>query len=251
MILAAQALEYKNLGRALDFLNRHRPANDSQPDLRGWEWRYLWEQCRSDELATLGKHDDLVASVAVSPDGQWIASGGHDGLLKLWELAPGAASGRSFTNLQFGSPVCSVAFSPDGRWLAALSWTNGFALFKAPRWDRGLTGANMEIRDWGGSLAFSSDGRLLAVGWRSVGPGCWCSPVPFAISVHPGRTQGGLDATHPHACRVRPFRRLGASLLFDVRSSGLPDDREKPNGAGSSNPGLLAGWNRSGGRLRR
>jgi WD40 repeat protein/tRNA A-37 threonylcarbamoyl transferase component Bud32 len=165
MILAGQALEYKNLGRALDLLNRHRSADASQRDLRGWEWRYLWGQCRSDESTTFGRHGGLVQSVAVSPDGRWVASGGFDGLLKLWELAPGTAGGRYSTNLQLGgSPVSSVAFSPDGRWLAALSWPNGFALFNLPGWDRAMTATNTERMGWGGSLAFSADGRLLAIG---------------------------------------------------------------------------------------
>ncbi len=162
MILAGEALQHSNLGRALKFLNLQRPAKAGQGDLRGWEWRYLWAQCRSDELATLGEHEGIVQSVAVSPDGKWVASGGWDGLLQIWALASGAGTGRWVTNAQLGGgPVSSVAFSPDGRWLAALTWTNGFALFNAPGWDRAMTVWNAEEK---GSLAFSADSRLLAVG---------------------------------------------------------------------------------------
>jgi len=175
MNLAGQAFEQNNLGRALSFLNLHRPAKTGQRDLRGWEWRYLWEKCRSDELSTLGQHDGYVQSVAVSPDGKWVASGGFDGLLKIWTLAAGAAGGRSATNLQLGgSPVSGVAFSPDGGWLAASTWTNGFVVFQAPGWQRELTVTNTEtglesslaFTETGlePSLAFSADSRLLAVG---------------------------------------------------------------------------------------
>ena len=52
MNVANQALEVSNLGRALDLLNRQRPG-PGQRDLRGWEWRYLWQQTRSDALFTL------------------------------------------------------------------------------------------------------------------------------------------------------------------------------------------------------
>jgi hypothetical protein len=49
MNVAQQALAENNLGRALDLLNRQRPQ-PGQKDLRGWEWRYLWQQTRSDAL---------------------------------------------------------------------------------------------------------------------------------------------------------------------------------------------------------
>jgi hypothetical protein len=68
MNLAGQALQQNNLGRALSFLNLHRPAKTGQRDLRRWEWRYLWEKCRSDELATIGQHDGTVQSVALKTE---------------------------------------------------------------------------------------------------------------------------------------------------------------------------------------
>src|SRR4051812_30751116 len=47
MNIAKQALDDNDLGRALDMLDQHRPR-PGQTDLRGWEWRYLWSQTRSD-----------------------------------------------------------------------------------------------------------------------------------------------------------------------------------------------------------
>ena len=165
MVLAGEALQHNNIGRALNFLNRHRPAKAGERDLRGWEWRYLWAECRSDELATIGQHDNIVQSVAVSPDGRWVASGGWDGLLKIWALARAATGGQWVSNLSLGgSPISSVAFSPDGRWLAAGSWTNGFALFDVPGWDLAMMVTNTDGGLYRKSLLFSADSRLLAVG---------------------------------------------------------------------------------------
>jgi WD40 repeat protein len=114
----------------------------------------------SDELATIGQHDGIVQSVAVSPDGKWVASGGYDDLLKIWALGSGGAGGQWVTNLQLGGgPVSSVAFSPDGRWLAARTWTNGFVVLKAPGWQRDMTVTNTEKGEKG-SVAFSADSRL-------------------------------------------------------------------------------------------
>jgi hypothetical protein len=52
MNLAQQALKLNNVGRARRLLDRHRPQ-PGEEDLRGWEWRYLWQLTRSNALATL------------------------------------------------------------------------------------------------------------------------------------------------------------------------------------------------------
>src|SRR5262249_5064101 len=52
MNLAQQALNLNNLGKARRLLERHRPQ-PGEEDLRGWEWRYLWQLTRSGALTTL------------------------------------------------------------------------------------------------------------------------------------------------------------------------------------------------------
>lgn len=88
MNLAMQAVRDSNMGRALELINRHRPQ-PGQPDLRGWEWRYLWQQTRSDALSTLWHNGNgEISSVAVSTDGTLLATGGyHIGGLRVWDLA--------------------------------------------------------------------------------------------------------------------------------------------------------------------
>ena len=96
MNLVQQALAANNLGRAQELLNRHRPAGESQfsnsksqipADLRGWEWRYLWQQCQSDALFTLCQLSNEVSALSVSHDGKWVAVGedGDHGA-SLWDL---------------------------------------------------------------------------------------------------------------------------------------------------------------------
>jgi hypothetical protein len=46
-----------------------------ETDLRGWEWRYLWQQCQSDALFTLRRGSNAVSSLSVGPDGLWVALG--------------------------------------------------------------------------------------------------------------------------------------------------------------------------------
>jgi WD40 repeat protein len=63
------------------------------------------------ELRSLAGHKGAVISVAYSPDGFCVLSGGEDGTMKLWEAGTGHEL-RTFTGHK--AAVTSVAFSPDG-----------------------------------------------------------------------------------------------------------------------------------------
>ncbi|MEH1849174.1 MAG: serine/threonine-protein kinase [Nostoc sp.] len=134
-------------------------------------------------VQTLKGHSSMVHAIAISSDGQFIASGSNDMTIKLWQLGTGKlvrqlgrwSSGHS-------SMVHSVAFSPisskhyyqgesgksagiaDQNWgiLASGSWDNTIKL-----WD---VNTGKEIRtlishaNWVNSVAFSPDGKFLASG---------------------------------------------------------------------------------------
>ena len=54
--------------------------------------------------------------MAVAPDGSWLASGGEDGTVRIWD----AATGRERAVLTgHTSAVAAVAVAPDGSWLAS------------------------------------------------------------------------------------------------------------------------------------
>ena len=105
MNVAAQALAGSNLGRAQDLLNRQRPQ-PGQKDLRGWEWRYLWQQTRSDALFTLCQKSEIV-SLAASADGNWLAIGMvHRGGLSCMTCKPG----RRWLISRPGKVMCAPPF---------------------------------------------------------------------------------------------------------------------------------------------
>jgi WD40 repeat protein len=86
MYQAQQALDEDNLGGALDLLNRQRPGL-GQKDLRGWEWRYLWQQTRTEAKSILCQIDGEVESLVVSLDGRWLATGAaHPSGISVWDL---------------------------------------------------------------------------------------------------------------------------------------------------------------------
>lgn len=63
-------------------------------------------------VATCRGHRSLIASLAMTPDGKWLASGGLDDTARLWEAATGREAAR-FTG--GGGLVSAVAIRSDGR----------------------------------------------------------------------------------------------------------------------------------------
>lgn len=169
MNLVSQAVALGNLGRAHELLDRHRPQT-GQEDLRGWEWRYLWRQCRSDALFTLCQTSNRLSGLAVSPDGKLIAVGDtFAGELSVWDSESRQPVAKMRGESYF--PVCT-AFSPQAP-LLAYSIARSEALDRSVPGNRrcaiGLyntgSGVVRELVPAGGGrcygLGFSGDGRYL------------------------------------------------------------------------------------------
>src|SRR5216117_1459293 len=91
MNLAQQAWEQNNIGRLRQLLD---DTQDSPH--RGFEWYYWQGQSHLALKKTLRGHLGWVNSVAFSPDGQRIVTGGSDQTAKVWD----AASGRQLLPLK-------------------------------------------------------------------------------------------------------------------------------------------------------
>jgi WD40 repeat protein/tetratricopeptide (TPR) repeat protein len=78
----------------------------------------VWDALTGQEVQTLRGHLGWVLSLAFSPDSRRLASGGEDGSVKLWDVATGYEA-LGFPG--FPGPVTSLAFSPNGRFLASVS----------------------------------------------------------------------------------------------------------------------------------
>jgi eukaryotic-like serine/threonine-protein kinase len=106
-----------NLGRAMDLLE-HQMPQVGEEDLRGFEWRFLWQKARGEELVSL-PHDGLVSCAVFSPNGQNLATASYDGLVRIWDLATKhVAKTIGGFEREFGWRY--LAYSPDGRWLAGV-----------------------------------------------------------------------------------------------------------------------------------
>ena len=114
------------------------------------------------KLESLGQATQLSLrhnskSVAISHNNQWVASGGSDPPIKLWQIG----NYHSFYTFErYSRPVVSVAFSYDCSTLAAGS----FRVIKL--WNLAKQQLIQELecheKHWIDSVAFSSDSELLA-----------------------------------------------------------------------------------------
>jgi WD40 repeat protein len=160
MILAVQAIDQGNLGLARELLDKHRPGTH-ELDLRGWEWRYAWGRCQSDELGVMVTQSGLKMRLALSHDGRFLSAAESiqaTAAVYLWELPSGRLLAVPETNDANGS----VSFSQDGKLLAFSTRNHGIKL-----WDvearRELTNfPGVFGNGWFSVLQFSPDGRSLA-----------------------------------------------------------------------------------------
>lgn len=143
----------------------------------------VWKLDAPDHFQALGKHANIVYSLAFSPDGRWLVSASWDGTNYLWNLAreKNASSNRGETSPRFvalsahNGEAWSAVFSPDGRTLATCGDDQTIRLWhlESLRQAATLRGHTQPVT----VLAFALDGNLLASGSGDGTVRIWRAPT--------------------------------------------------------------------------
>ncbi|EUC58182.1 transposase family Tnp2 protein, partial [Rhizoctonia solani AG-3 Rhs1AP] len=140
-------------------------------DYENWVYQHYFQRTTGLASILIGQHEEAtlaiwslesaVDSVAISPDGNRIASGNHDGSLCVYDIHTGAVVAGPFQG--HTESIWSVAFSPDGRRIASGSADKTVIVWDADT-GRIVTGPLHKHVNSVWSVAFSPNGKCLVSG---------------------------------------------------------------------------------------
>lgn len=212
----------------------------------------LWDAATGGLVHTFEGHSRSVASVAFSPDGARVLSGGSEGKVKLWDTVTGALI-RTFDGRS--GPVSSVAFSPDGLSIVSGTWQTlqlwdvrtgaDIRIFEghkghvvsvafAPDGGRVASASHSTVRLWDAvtglllrtfeghsadvlSIAFSADGRHLASSSQDRTVKLWDAATGVLVRTFEGHSDGVSSvAFSPDGRFLASGGRDAATRIWDV-----------------------------------
>ena len=162
-------------------------------------------------------HQDVVRSVAFSPDGKTLATASRDKSIKLQNISTGKII-SIFTGHQGG--VWSVAFSPDGKTLATASEDKTIKLWNISTGK--LISTFTGHQDFVISVAFSPDGKTLATASLDETIKLWNISTGKLISTFTGHQDFVWSvAFSPNGKTLATASRDNTIKLWDI-STGKP-----------------------------
>ena len=223
MKLAQLALAENNLGRVQELLNRQRPLA-GQKDLRGWEWRYLWQYCQSDALYALCQKTNEISSLSVSHDGEWLAvgTGIFTGAASVWNLR---------THQEIACPavagdIRNVTFSPQSSSLAILV-KKTYSQYELDLWDVGTRkiAAKFPLDGVCTGSSFSEDGRKLVTECLLVNEAGWYTNGQMTVWQIPQGTKLAEYSISPVTFSANNGTRLAVSRDGSIAAFAKSDGK--------------------------
>jgi WD40 repeat protein len=135
------------------------------------------------------RHDDAVRSVAFSSSGRYLATGGNDGVVRVWDAT--RADTPPLVQLKHDRAVNIVAFNGHETLLASGSEDGSARTWRVP------SGEPMAREDHGGpvtSVTFSPDNTTVASGGVGATAHVWNGESGGSVITHPLQHRSGVSA---------------------------------------------------------
>ena len=187
-------------------------------------------------------HEAPVSSVAISLDGQFIASGSSDRTVKVWGLRTGQLVADCIGHQ---GAVTSVAFSPDNRFIASGSWDGTVKVWDA---QTGQLVANWIAHNnvaW--SVVFSPDGRsVVSGGGGDARIKVWDAQTGRLMADHVGHVETGTSVAFSPDGRLVAFGDDGRTVKVWEAETGIGYEGVVPSVVIASNGRLVASGSEDG-----
>ncbi len=89
-----------NISKSRELLMKYLPSDSDQEELRGFEWQYLWDRSKGDELFVFEDLDKAVGAVVFSNDGSLLAAISSEGKVCVWNVKTRMRVALLETNIQ-------------------------------------------------------------------------------------------------------------------------------------------------------
>ncbi len=192
------------------------------------------------ELRIQGGHDHRVSVLTVSPDGKWLASGGYDRTIILWDIE----SGKELRRITCEGYLRALKFSPDSRLIGSVSEEGSAIIFEVE--------SGKVVRKLGAESVYYRNIRFLPDGKRfitSVGAGTatlWSLDKEEPLGQFEGERFNCMNNCH-NAMDVSPDGKWmiisntkGIIMLYNVaKQTAVRTYRHYPDNSHSSSDNLI------------
>ena len=217
---AQQALLADDLGKAQRLLARYGSGTGLE-HLRGFEWRYLAAEARSDMAGEDDSSQSSAFRTAFSPDGRTLAVARYGGAVELWDVGRLARTAVLQTDLGIVGSA-AAAFAPGTNLLAAYGPSGVIRLWQL---EPGRVVGELPATNWVTCLSFSWDRKHLA-GWEYLkGASVWDLRTLQRVRHYPDQRDGGDHLGKVCFSPAGP-RLVVGGLDGQIRFLDLETDRE-------------------------